>query len=96
MNRGANTYHLKISTSSLNPHELFKINQGISVSERSGLVRLIMEEIPSERGCEVVHSVFVLYRSRLLETTVMLLMDIARAANMGCSCRKNAGRNSNG
>jgi hypothetical protein len=60
------------------------------------LSALIMEEIPSERGCEVVHSVFVLYRSRLLETTVMLLMDIARAANMGCSCRKNAGRNSNG
>ena len=55
-----------------------------------------MEEIPSERGCKVVHSVFVLYRSRLLETTVMLLMAMARAANMGCSCRKNAGRNSNG
>jgi len=32
--------HAKISTSSLNPHELFKINQDISVSERSGLVRL--------------------------------------------------------
>jgi len=40
MNRGANGYYLKISIFSLNPYELFKINQGISVSERSGLVRL--------------------------------------------------------
>ena len=40
MNRGANIYYLKISTFPLNPHELFEINQDISVSERSGLVRL--------------------------------------------------------
>jgi len=31
MNRGANIYYLKISMSWLNPHELFKINQDISV-----------------------------------------------------------------
>jgi len=37
----------------------------------------------SDRGQCWVQFVFVLYKSRLLETTVMLLMAMARAAKMG-------------